>query len=101
MQFYTKKNPQTLPDWAIVVSNIAGLIEVYPERSRRVEINDTHPCFQSLLEKLETEIQPGIFGVKATDLCSQLSVEMSKEELENEDYHCVNIVQPEIQSWAV
>ncbi len=69
MQFYTTQNPQTLPNWAIVVSNIAGLTEV--------QINVSHPGFQSLVDKLVTEIEPGIFGVKSADLCSQLSVEIS------------------------
>lgn len=46
-----------------------------------VEINDEHPDFQSLLEELETEIEPGTIGVKAEDLCSRLGIEMSNPNL--------------------
>ncbi|MCC5669810.1 hypothetical protein LC653_39900 [Nostoc sp. CHAB 5784] len=63
----------TLPDWATVITQSADLIEV--------EINDEHPNFQSLLEELETEIEPGTFGVKAEDLCSRLGIEMSNPHL--------------------
>jgi hypothetical protein len=69
MKLYAKTIPQTLPNWATTITTCADLIEV--------EINDEHPDFQSLLEELETEIQPGIMGVKAEDLCSRLSIEMS------------------------
>ncbi|WP_260445983.1 MULTISPECIES: hypothetical protein [unclassified Nostoc] len=68
MKLYTKTIAQTLPNWATVVTKSADLFEI--------EINDEHPNFQSLLEKLETEIEPGTFGVKAEDLCSRLGIEM-------------------------
>ncbi|MHC5748661.1 MAG: hypothetical protein ACYTXT_43870, partial [Nostoc sp.] len=42
---------------------------------------DEHPNFQSLLEELETEIEPGTIGVKAEDLCSRLGIEMSNRHL--------------------
>jgi hypothetical protein len=69
MKLYAKTIAQTLPDWATIVTKSADLIEI--------EINDEHPNFQSLLEELETEIEPGTFGVKAEDLCSRLGIEMS------------------------
>lgn len=56
------------PSWATVISNKAGLIEV--------EINDEDPGFHSIIEELSTEIEPGIVGVKASDLCQRLSIEM-------------------------
>ncbi len=68
MKLYAKTIPQTLPDWATIVTKNADLIEI--------EINDEHPNFQSLLEELETEIEPGTFGVKVEDLCSRLDIEM-------------------------
>ncbi|WP_242056134.1 hypothetical protein [Nostoc flagelliforme] len=73
MKLYAKTIAQTLPDWATIVTNSADLIEI--------EINDEHPNFQSLLEELETEIEPGTFGVKAEDLCSRLGIEMSNPSL--------------------
>ncbi|MHC0068026.1 hypothetical protein ACWATR_34920 [Nostoc sp. UIC 10890] len=73
MKLYAKTIPQTLPDWATVVTQSADLFEI--------EINDEHPNFQSLLEELETEIEPGIMGVKAEDLCSRLGIEMSNPNL--------------------
>ncbi|MCC5633963.1 hypothetical protein LC613_41890 [Nostoc sphaeroides CHAB 2801] len=73
MKLYAKTIPQTLPDWATVVTKNADLFEV--------EINDEHPNFQSLLEELETEIEPRTFGVKAEDLCSRLGIEMSNPHL--------------------
>jgi hypothetical protein len=73
MKLYAKTIAQTLPDWATVVTKSADLIEV--------EINDEHPDFQSLLEELETEIEPERFGVKAEDLCSRLGIEMSNPHL--------------------
>jgi hypothetical protein len=73
MKLYAKTIPQTLPDWATVVTKSADLFEI--------EINDEHPNFQSLLEELETEIEPGIMGVKAEDLCSRLGIEMSNPNL--------------------
>ena len=73
MKLYAKTIAQTLPDWATVVTKSADLIEI--------EINDEYPNFQSLLEELETEIEPGTFGVKAEDLCSRLGIEMSNPSL--------------------
>ncbi|WP_392476025.1 hypothetical protein [Nostoc sp. C110] len=73
MKLYAKTIPQTLPNWATVVTKCADLFEI--------EINDEHPNFQSLLEELETEIEPGIRGVKAEDLCSRLGIEMSNPNL--------------------
>ncbi|MBD2249169.1 hypothetical protein [Nostoc sp. FACHB-888] len=80
MKLYAKTISATLPDWASVVKQSADLIEI--------EINDEHPNFQSLLEELETEIEPGTFGVKAVrkacrrkDLCLRLGIEMSNPSL--------------------
>jgi hypothetical protein len=73
MKLYAKTISQTLPEWATVVTQSADLIEV--------EINDEHPDFQSLLEELETEIEPGTFGVKAENLCLRLGIEMSNPNL--------------------
>ncbi|RCJ30001.1 hypothetical protein A6769_34745 [Nostoc punctiforme NIES-2108] len=73
MKLYAKTIPHTLPDWATTVTKSADLFEV--------EINDEHPNFQSLLEELATEIEPGTFGVKAEDLCSRLGIEMSNPHL--------------------
>ncbi|MEH2039389.1 hypothetical protein [Nostoc sp.] len=63
------------PSWATVISNNAGLIEV--------EINDEDPSFHSMIKELSTEIEPGIFGVKAGDLCQRLSIEMIDTNEEN------------------
>ena len=41
-----------------------------------IEINDEDPGFHSMIEELSTEIQPGVIGVKASDLCQILSIEM-------------------------
>ncbi|WP_373526355.1 hypothetical protein [Nostoc sp.] len=73
MKLYAKTIAQTLPNWATTITTCADLIEV--------EINDKHPDFQSLLEELETEIEPGIMGVKAEDLCFRLGIEMSNPNL--------------------
>jgi hypothetical protein len=80
MKLYVKSIPQTLTNWATIVTKSADWIEI--------EINDEHPNFQSLLEELETEIEPGIMGVKAVrracrrqDLCSRLGIEMSNPNL--------------------
>lgn len=81
MKLYAKTIPQTLPNWATTITTCADLIEV--------EINDEHPDFQSLLEELETEIEPGTFSVKAEDLCSRLGIEMSNPHL----YHLVEQAQ--------
>ena len=68
MKLYATSIPQTLAILAIVISNNAGLIEV--------KINDEDPGFHSIIEELSTEIQPGIIGVKASDLCKKLSIEL-------------------------
>ncbi|MCC5625680.1 hypothetical protein [Nostoc sp. CHAB 5715] len=73
MKLYAKTISATLPDWATVVTQSADLIEI--------EINDEHPNFQSLLEELATEIEPGTIGVKVEDLCSRLGIEMSNPNL--------------------
>jgi hypothetical protein len=68
MKFYATSISQALPSWATVISNNAGLIEV--------EINHEDPGFHSIIEELSAEIEPGIVGVKASDLCKRLSFEM-------------------------
>ena len=68
MKLYAHTISPTLPDWATVVTQSTDLVEI--------EINDEHPNFQSLLEELATEIEPGTIGIKALDLCSRLSIEM-------------------------
>lgn len=73
MKLYAKTIRQTLPDWATVVTQSVDLFEI--------EINDEHPNFQSLLEELATEIEPGTIGVKAEDLCFRLGIEMSNPPL--------------------
>ncbi|QFS52689.1 hypothetical protein [Nostoc sphaeroides] len=75
MKLYATNIPQTLPIWATVISNNSGLIEV--------EINDEDPGFHSIIEELATEIQPGIIGVKASDLCLMFSIEMVETNEEN------------------
>ncbi|MHC0068703.1 hypothetical protein ACWATR_38555 [Nostoc sp. UIC 10890] len=75
MKLYATSIPQSLPSWATVVSNKAGLIEV--------EINDQDPGFHSIIEELSTEIEPGVIGVKASDLCQRLSIEMIDSNEEN------------------
>ncbi|QFS52157.1 hypothetical protein [Nostoc sphaeroides] len=73
MKLYVKTIAQSLPNWATVVTKSADLFEV--------EINDGHPDFQSLLEELETEIEPGTIGVKAEELCSRLGFDLSNANL--------------------
>ncbi|WP_375493894.1 hypothetical protein [uncultured Nostoc sp.] len=63
MKLYAISILQPLPIWASIVSNKAGLIEL--------EINDENPGFHSIIEKLSTEIEPVIIGVKASDLCTK------------------------------
>ncbi|MBN3959184.1 hypothetical protein [Nostoc sp. NMS8] len=75
MKLYATSIPEILPDWATVISNNAGLIEV--------KIDDKSPSFHSILEELATEIEPGIIGVKAGDLCTRLSIEMVDTSEEN------------------
>jgi hypothetical protein len=73
MKLYTRTIPQTLPTWVTAVTQSADLIEI--------EINDEHPSFQSLLEELTTEIEPGTIGVKARHLCSRLGFYLSNPNL--------------------
>ena len=68
MKLYATSIPPALPIWATIISNNAGLIEV--------EINDESPGFHSIIEKLSPEIQPGIVGVKASDLCQRLGIQI-------------------------
>ena len=68
MKLYATSIPQALPSWASIVSNNAGLMEI--------GINDEDPSFHSIIEELTTEVEPGIVGVKASDLCKRLSIEM-------------------------
>ncbi|MBD2531924.1 hypothetical protein H6G97_20975 [Nostoc flagelliforme FACHB-838] len=75
MKLYATSIPQFLPSWATVISNEAGLIEV--------EINDEDPGFHSIIEELSTEIELGLVGVKASDLCQRLSIEMVDTNEEN------------------
>jgi hypothetical protein len=75
MKLYATSIPQTLPTWATIISNDADLIEL--------EINDEDPGFYSMIEELSTEIQPGIVGVKASDLYLMFSVEMIDTSEEN------------------
>ncbi|MBE8990470.1 hypothetical protein [Nostoc sp. LEGE 12450] len=75
MKLYATSIPQTLPTWATVISNKSGLIEV--------EINDQDTAFHSIIEESSTEIEPGIIGVKAGDLCHRLSIEMVDTTKEN------------------
>lgn len=75
MKLYATSIPETLPIWATIISKNAGLIEV--------EINDESPAFHSIIEELSTEIEPGIIGVKASDLCQRLSIEMIDTNEEN------------------
>jgi hypothetical protein len=75
MKLYATSIPQSLPSWATVVSNNAGLIEV--------EINDQDPGFHSIIEELSTEIEPGVIGLKASDLCLMFSIEMIDTNEEN------------------
>ncbi|MCC5654505.1 hypothetical protein LC609_32945 [Nostoc sp. XA013] len=75
MKFYATSIPQSLPIWATVISSNAGFIEV--------EINDEGPGFHSIIEELSAEIQPGVVGVKASDLCQRLSIEMVDTSEEN------------------
>ncbi|MBN3947389.1 MAG: hypothetical protein HWQ38_13330 [Nostoc sp. NMS7] len=63
------------PSWATVISNNPGLIEV--------EINDKDPGFHSIIEELSTKIEPGIVGVKASDLCLMFSIGMIDTNQEN------------------
>ncbi|MCC5612102.1 hypothetical protein LC612_36555 [Nostoc sp. CHAB 5834] len=75
MKLYATSIPQALPSWATVVSNKAGLIEV--------EINDEDPGFHSIIEELSTEIQPEVIGVKSSDLCQRLNIQMVDTNEEN------------------
>ncbi len=64
MKLYLTSASPNLPPWATITSQTPNLIEL--------EINDSHPNFQSLVNGLTSEIQPGVVGVKATDLCEAL-----------------------------
>ncbi|MBD2452445.1 hypothetical protein H6G76_36195 [Nostoc sp. FACHB-152] len=64
MKFYLTNVSPNLPPWATLTSQTPNLVEL--------EINDNHPDFQSLLNGLASEIQPGIVGVKSADLCEAL-----------------------------
>ncbi|MBW4457675.1 MAG: hypothetical protein KME55_36355 [Nostoc indistinguendum CM1-VF10] len=75
MKLYATSISEALPSWATVISNNAGLMEI--------EINDEDPGFHSIIEELTTEIEPGIVGVKASDLCQRLSIEMVDTSEEN------------------
>ncbi|WP_375453215.1 hypothetical protein [uncultured Nostoc sp.] len=75
MKLYATSIPQAFQSWATIISNNAGLIEI--------EINDEDPGFHSIIEELSTEIEPGIVGVKASDLCQKLSIEMIDTNEEN------------------
>jgi hypothetical protein len=75
MKLYATSIPEVLPSWATIISNNAGLIEV--------QINDEDPGFHSIIEELSTEIEPGIVGVKASDLCQILSIGMVNTSEEN------------------
>ncbi|MDZ8053744.1 MAG: hypothetical protein RMX68_027095 [Aulosira sp. ZfuVER01] len=73
MKLYLANVSSNLPDWATVTSKNSDLIEV--------AIKDHHPEFQLLLANLATEIQPGVIGVKAADLCSALVSQMTLPKL--------------------
>jgi hypothetical protein len=75
MKLYASSIAHSLPSWATVVSKKAGWIEV--------EINDEDPGFHSIIEELSTEIEPGIVGVKASDLCLMFRIEMVDTTEEN------------------
>lgn len=63
------------PSWATVISNNAGFMEI--------EINDEDPGFHSIIEELTIEIETGIVGIKASDLCQSLGIEMVDANEEN------------------
>ncbi|MDZ8096898.1 MAG: hypothetical protein RMZ42_33895 [Nostoc sp. DedQUE05] len=48
-----------------------------------VKINDEDPGFHSIIEELSIEIEPGVVGVKASDLCLMFSIEMVDTNKEN------------------
>ncbi|MBD2682400.1 hypothetical protein H6H03_33730 [Nostoc paludosum FACHB-159] len=64
MKLYLTNVSPNLPYWAAITSKTPNLIEL--------EINDNHPDFQSLINGLASEIQPGVVGVKSADLCEAL-----------------------------
>ncbi|BBD63113.1 hypothetical protein NIES2109_59630 (plasmid) [Nostoc sp. HK-01] len=61
LKFYLKDVSLNLPLWATITSQTPNLVEL--------EINDNHPDYQSLINGLAREIQPGVVGVKSADLC--------------------------------
>lgn len=73
MKLYLTNVSPDLPDWAAVTSQSSDLIEV--------TIKDHHPEFQSLLDKLVSEIQPGVTGVKTADLCSALVSKIASKQM--------------------
>ncbi|MBD2449678.1 hypothetical protein H6G76_21410 [Nostoc sp. FACHB-152] len=64
MKLYLTNVSPTLPPWATITSQNPNLVEL--------EIDEHHPDFQSLLDGLASEIQPGVVGVKSADLCEAL-----------------------------
>lgn len=64
MKLYLTNVSPNLPAWATITSKTLNLIEL--------EINDNHPDYQSLVNGLTSEIQPGVVGVKSADLCEAL-----------------------------
>jgi len=64
VKLYLTNLSPNLPRWATITSKTADLVEL--------EINDNHPDYQSLINGLASEIQPGVVGVKVADLCEAL-----------------------------
>lgn len=64
MKLYLTNVSPNLPPWATITSQTPDLVEL--------EINDNHPDFQSLINGLASEIQPGVVGVKSADFCGAL-----------------------------
>ncbi|MBD2215398.1 hypothetical protein H6G27_37185 [Nostoc linckia FACHB-104] len=73
MKLYLTNVSPNLPDWAAVTSQSSDLIEV--------TITEHHREFQSLLDELASEIQPGVTGVKTADLCSALVSKMASKQI--------------------
>lgn len=64
MKLYLTNVSPNLPHWATITSKTPDLVEL--------EINENHPNYQLLVNGLTSEIQPGVVGVKAADLCEAL-----------------------------
>ena len=64
MKLFLTSVPPNLPPWATITSKTPNLVEL--------EINEHHPDYQSLVNGLASEIQPGVVGVKSADLCLAL-----------------------------